>query len=238
MEDLPEEAQVELVKQAKLEALKPEEECSFFAVALVVKGWVRIVPAISDTACAVASAGEIVFTKGNLPDGVALGVVAGDDGAFVAVWDQEALDHATASRPWVQEELRSVADRYQALAGAALGPLGERLDESLRSIVTERCDVRMLLPGEIAMEKGAPVGGLHVVGAGRIEIVQGEGTAVRVLKELAPGDFLFASQVLVASTAPAAARAGTAGALLLFASRHDTHELMAIVPPLVELLAG
>ncbi len=235
---MPDEAQVELVKKARLEALQPEEECSFFAVALVVKGWVRIVPAISDTACAAAAAGEVVFTKGNLPQGVALGVVAGDEGAFVAIWDQDALDAATSSRPWVQEELRAVADRFQALAGAALGPLGERLDESLRSMVTERCDVRLLLPGEVVMDKGATVGGMHVVGAGRIEIVHGEGEATRVLKELAPGEFLFAPQVLVASAAPAMARAGSSGALMLFASRHHTHELMAIVPPLVEILAG
>jgi hypothetical protein len=217
LQDLPDDVQAELVRKAKLEALKPEEECSFFAVALLVKGWARIVPAISDTACAVASAGDVVFTQGNLERGVALSIVAGDEGAFVAVWDQATLDQATASCPWVRDELKAVADRFQALAGAALGPLGERLDETLRAMVTERCDAQYFFPGEMVIEKGTLVGGLRVVGGGRVEIVQGEEPASRVLKEMAPGEFLFAAQVLVGSTA---------------------HELMAMVPPLIEILAG
>ncbi len=59
-----------------------------------------------------------------------------------------------------------------------------------------------------------------------------------MLDELGPGDFIFAAAVLAAGAAPYTARAGSLGALLLHARRHDTHELLVLVPPLVEILSG
>ncbi len=236
LEDLPDEAQAQLAISARLERLGAEEEIGNFAVALVVSGWVSIMPAIADASCAKAGTADVVFTQGTLEEGIALRVVAGEDDTVVAVWETAAIDAATADCPWVADELRAVADRFQALAGAAMGELGDRFDDTLRATVTDRCEVRTLLPGERIVEQGKPVPGLFIVGGGRVEIV-GEGAA-EPSDELGPGDFVFSAQVLSASPAPAGARAGKDGALVLFAERHAAHELMLSVPPLLEILAG
>jgi len=234
LQDLPADAQAGLAEKARVEVLGPDEEIGGFAVALVLEGDVRIMPSIADVACAFAAKGEVVFTSGSLEDGVMLRVVAGDAGARVALWDPDALAEATASCPWVADELRLVADRYQALAGATMGAMGDRLDDALRSMVTSRCDVRLLLGGEVLLEPGKPVDGMYIVGAGRLElVVEGD-----VVDELGPGDFLFAEQILAAGGAPSVARAGKTGALLLFAPRMTAHELLVSVPPLLEILAG
>ena len=234
LQDLPEEAQLELVKQVRIEELGPEEEVSSFAVALVLEGWVNIMPTVADAACARAQRGEVVFTRGTLDERVALRVVSGHDQTRVAVWEEQALTAATADCPWVADELRLVADRYQALAGACMGPMGDRLDDSLRSMVTGKCEVKRLLPGETILEQGRPMSGLYIVGSGRIE-VQREGVAA---EELGPGEFVFAAEMLGGGAAPATARAGGGGALVLFAERRVAHELMVVVPPLLEILAG
>src|SRR5690606_29767291 len=142
LQDLPEDAQWELVEAARIELLATEEELSRFAVALVLDGWVSILPAVADAACARAERGEVVFTSGNLDEGVELRVVSGTEQTELAVWDQAALDRATAACPWVADDLRTVADRFQALAGAAMGKMGDRLDDSLRTLVTDRCQVQ------------------------------------------------------------------------------------------------
>lgn len=227
-EDLPDEAQALLASRAKLEVLQPDEEVSFFAVALVVKGDAAVVPAISDTPCGYASRGDVIFTQGNLPEGVALGVSAGPDGAAVATWDQEALDGATAECPWVADELREVADRFQAMAGATMGVLGERLDESLLASVFAKCQVRLYFEGDVVFESGAPVQGLFIVGAGRL--VAGD-------EELGPGDLVFPACTPANAAAPATVAAGAGGALLLHVGSHETHELMMMVPPLLEILS-
>jgi len=171
-----------------------------------------------------------------LQEGVALRLVATAPDTQVAVWDVAAIEPPLADCPWVLEELQTVADRYQALVGVAMGPMDERLDDSLRGMVLSRCRLVRLLPGEVLVEKGKPVGGLFIVGAGRIELGPDESAGSE--GELGPGDFLFAPQVLAAGAAPTAARAGAGGALLMAADRHAAHELMLSVPPLLELLAG
>jgi CRP-like cAMP-binding protein len=114
-----------------------------------------------------------------------------------------------------------------------MGLLGERLDDSMRTMVTERAEVKLLLPGEVIFERGKPVVGLHVVGAGSVELVN-EGAAER---NLGPGELLFSSAVLAHEPAPALARAGAHGALVLYWDRMTTHELVVSVPPLLELVA-
>jgi hypothetical protein len=76
-----------------------------------------------------------------------------------------------------------------------------------------------------------------VLGAGRIDLVAGHGGEERLERQLSPGDFLFAPQILLAAPAPLTARAGSAGALVLFAERRVAHELMVWVPPLLEILS-
>jgi len=234
LEDLPPEGQVSLVRQATIEKLNTDEEVSSFGLALVVRGAVNVMPTVADAACARAVKGEIVWSQGNLDEGVALRLVATEDATEIAVWDASVLNAEVRDLPWVVDDLKALADRFQALAGVAMGPMGERLDDALRTMITDRCEVKRLLPGEELVERGKPVGGMFIMAAGRVEIADDE----TVLSELGPGDFLFASQVLSGGAAPHSARAGKGGALVLFAGRHVAHELLLSVPPLLEIFAG
>ena len=238
LEDLPPESQAELASLAKLERLEAEQEVGAFAVALVVEGSVALMPTVADVPIGRAAAGDVVFTHGTLEEAIALRVVAAEGGAVVALWDKAAWEHVTSDCPWVADELRLVADRFQALAGAAMGELGERFDESLRAAVTDRCEVKALLPGELLVSAGSSVPGMHIIGGGRIELVTGEGGAAEVADELGPGDFLFPQQVLSAGKATHSARAGAGGALVLSTDRMTAHELLVSVPPLIEILAS
>jgi CRP-like cAMP-binding protein len=192
-----------------------------------------VAPTIADAVVGWASEGQTVFSRGNLDANVALRAVAGPEGAEVAVWQPEHFEDALAKCPWVADELRSIADRFQALAGAAMGPLGERLDDAMRAMVTERSEVRLLLPGEEIFELGKPVVGLYVVGAGEVWLVR-DGS---IKRKLGPGELLFPSAVLSHEPAPALARAGASGALVLYFDRMVTHELVVSVPPLLEIIA-
>jgi hypothetical protein len=232
--DLPASALDKLVTQAKIERLEAGEEASFFSVALVLEGWVSLMPAIAESACATAVVGEVVFTEGTLDNGLMLRVVAGQDHVVVATWDSAAIAEATITCPWIADDLKLLADGFQALAGACLGPLGDRLDDSLRSIVTSRCEIRTLLPGEQLCAAKKPVPGMHIVGGGEVELVDENG---RVVKTHGTGEFLFATQVLAGGGAPFLARAGSHGALVLFAPRMSAHELLVSVAPLLEILA-
>jgi hypothetical protein len=236
-EDFPPETQLAMARAARVDELGVEEEVSGFGLALVLHGGVNVMPAIADVACGTAVARDLIYGRGTLAEGVALRLVAMAPETKVAVWDFETIEPPLADCPWVQEELQAVADRYQALAGVSMGPMGERLDDSLRGMVLSRCQLVRLLPGELLVEKGKPVGGLYIVGAGRIELGN-DAESAGSEGELGPGDFLFAMQVLAAGAAPTAARAGSTGALLMMADRHAAHELMVSVPPLLELLAG
>ena len=234
LEDVPPEGQAILAREARIERLGADEEIGTFGLALVVKGGVKVMPAIADLACARATKGDIVWSEGNLEDGVVLRLVAAEDATEVAVWDTELLKSIVRDYPWVLEDLKNLADRFQALAGVAMGPMGERLDDSLRAMVTERCEIKRLLPGELLTTKGKPVGGMYIMSAGRLEIMAGDA----VESELGPGDFLFGAQVLSNGAAPADARAGKGGALVLFATRSVAHDLLLSVPPLIEIFAS
>ena len=234
LEDVPPEGHAILAREARIERLSEDEEISSFGLALVVRGSVKVMPAIADLSCARAAKGDIVWSEGNLEDGVALRLVAAEDGTEVAVWDAELLKSIVRDYPWVVEDLRGLADRFQALAGVAMGPMGERLDDSLRAMVTDRCEVKRLLPNELLTQHGKPVGGMYIMAAGRLEIMAGD----EVDDELGPGDFLFGAQVLSNGAAPADARAGKGGALVLFAPRSIAHDLLLSVPPLLEIFAS
>ena len=233
--DLPEDSHRLLRQRARIERMGTGEDLSFFSVVLVLEGWVKLMPAIADVTCANATAGEVVFTQGTLDDGVALRVVAGQNGTTLATWDRQTFNAITDSCPWVADELRLIADSFQALAGTTLGMLGERLDDALREVVTSRCKVLTLLPHEILVSAGNTVPGMHIVGAGLVEILDATGTLVSTST---PGDFLLTAQVLAGGASPHTARAGSSGALVLFAPRIVAHELLVSVPPLLEILAG
>lgn len=234
LEDVPPEGQAILAREARVERLKQDEEISSFGLALVLRGSVKVMPAIADLACARVGKGDIVWSEGNLEDGVVLRLVAGEEATEVAVWDAELLKSIVRDYPWVVEDLKALADRFQALAGVAMGPMGERLDDSLRAMVTDRCEVKRLLPNELLTSKGKPVGGMYIMAAGRLEVMAGD----QVESELGPGDFLFGPQVLSNGAAPADTLAGRGGALVLFAPRSIAHELLLSVPPLLEIFAS
>jgi CRP-like cAMP-binding protein len=229
-EDLPEEMQRLIVSTAELTTLGADDEVGSFGAALVTRGKVGIMPAVADVAAAVAGPGEVVFTRGTLAEKIPLRVVALEDGTVVASWTAAVLESAFADCPWVADELRQVADRFQALAGATLGLLGERLDETVRELVFSRLEVKAYAPGEIIVSSGKVIPGLHIVGGGRVEL---DGSS-----DVSPGEFLFAAEVLGGGKARVSARAGKAGALILFAPRGVAHELIVSVPPLLEILAG
>jgi CRP-like cAMP-binding protein len=233
-EDLPEEVQLQLAHSSRVETLAAGEEVGLFGAAIITHGQVNVLPAFADEAGAVASQADVIFTRGSLEDSIALRVVAKVDGTRVAVWDPQPLADAIDACPWVHDELRMIADRFLALCGATLGPLGERLDESLRSAVFQRLEVRTFGPGEELTTEGKALPGLFVIGGGRVDIVKGG----EVREQKSPGDFLFAMAIMGGSKSPATARAGEQGALALFASRAVAHELMISVPPLLEVLAG
>lgn len=234
LQDLPEDAQAALVAGAQCRDLALQEEVNSFGVALVLRGTVEIMPAVADASCAQARRGEVVFTRGTLEDAVALRVVASAPGTRVAIWSDEQLSEATAACPWVADELASVADRYQALAGAVMGPLGDSLDAMFRGMVLDKCTVRRFDAEDVVLEAGKPVDGLYIVGAGWLELLGPDG---KVAQELGPGDFLFPETLLAPGAASATVRVGRRGALVLYASRMDAHELIATCPPFIELLA-
>jgi hypothetical protein len=233
LEDLPPETQEELARRARVEELAPDQEVSNFGLALVTRGQVVVMPTIAEGASGYAGRGEPVFSRGTLSEGVPLRAVALAEGADVAVWRPEDFEHVLATCPWVADELRAVADRFQALAGAAMGPLGDRLDDNMRTMLTDRCELRVLLAGDVLIEEGKTPGGLYILGGGRLEVVSGGNVA----QELGPGDLPFASSVLTRAKATATVRAAPGGALVLFADRMATHELVVSVPPLLELLS-
>jgi hypothetical protein len=233
LEDLPPETQSGLAAIAGVEVLAAEQEVSGFGLALVIRGSVLVMPTIAEGACGRAGKGEPVFSRGTLAAGVSLRVVAEAQGAEVAVWLPDDIEQVLVTCPWVADELRAVADRYQALAGAAMGTLGERLDDSMRSMLTDRCELKVLLAGDVLIEEGKVPDGLYIVGGGALELVAGGA----VQQTLGPGDLPFPSSVLTHERASATVRATASGALVLHADRMTTHELIVSLPPLLELLS-
>jgi hypothetical protein len=122
------------------------------------------------------------------------------------------------------------------MVGAAMGPMGEKLDEQLRGMVLDRCSVKLLLPGEAVAEAGKPLAGMTIVGAGRLTSFDKQGQELPEA-ELGPGDFVFPKEMLGAAKAPATVRASQTGALIVFADRKTAHELLMSVPPLIEVLS-
>jgi CRP-like cAMP-binding protein len=224
-----------LARRAVVHTLAPEEEVSGFALALILNGSVGVMPTIVDFACARAAKGDIVPAQCSLREVIPLRLVAASEDTRVATWDERVLTAALSDCPWVVDELRLSADRFQALSGVSVGPMGDRLDDMLRAMVTDRCQIKLLLAGEEIVKKGKPVGGMYILGGGRIELLDANGA---VKEELGPGDFLFAAQILAGGGAPASARAGEGGALVLFADRLTAHELLVSVPPLLEIFAS
>ena len=234
--DLPDDARDALAAAAVVQDLGRDEEVSGFALAYVIDGSVDLAATIVDASALKLDAGAVLRSRGTIEHAAPMRLVALSERATVATWDERAVDEAFRTCPWVEDELRAAGDRLQALIGATMGPLGDRLDPTLRAQVTGRLAVRALAEHEVFALRGAPIPGLLVVGAGELELVGEDGSPNGTL--LRAGDFLFPNEVLGAAPAPATVRASTGGALILLAERKLAQELLVTCPPLLEVFAG
>ncbi len=236
LSDLPDDARDAFAGAAKVHDLGREDEVSGFALALVVEGSVELMATIIDTPAQRLDAGAILRSRGTIEHAASMRLVGASDRARVATWDDRAVADAFNSCPWVEDDLRAAGDRHQALVGVTMGPLGERLDPTLRADVTNRLALRVLAEHEVCAARGTPVPGLLVVGAGELELLGDDGTPNGTV--LAAGEFLFAAEALRAAPAPNTVRAAKGGALVLFAERGLAQELLVTCPPLLEIFAG
>ncbi|KYF92259.1 hypothetical protein BE17_31910, partial [Sorangium cellulosum] len=232
--DLPEEMHEELARAAHVGDLAPDEELAVDGAALVLSGSAAVCANIVDMPAERAAIRTLVPARGTLEEGIPLRVVAAAGGARVAIWNQTTIDNALRTCPWVLDELRTVADRLQSLAGATMGPLGE-LEETLLRRVLGRLRVRGLEPGEQLIHAGNPMPGLVIIGAGALELV--DERSHDTLGAARPGELLFASELLGGQPAPSIARAAGGGALVLIADHPVLRELFESTPELLSILA-
>ena len=231
--DLPEEAQAALASTGQLLTLASGQEVVLReGAALITRGTVHVTLTYSDVSAARVGAGAVVAARGSVEAGP-LRLIADSSQTHIVTWSEEKLMQAMRDCPWVVDDLRLLADRFQAHASAGLGPLGERLDDALRAAVYERLQVRVLSPQEFVAERGKPLKGLFVVAVGELEV-----SSDASHRPIRAGEFLFPSCVIGAEPAPHDVKAGPKGGLVLFATRPVAHELMMSVPPLLEILAS
>lgn len=232
--DLPDDARAEFAAAGEVHVLSEGEEVAGFALAYVVEGWFDVAATMVDAAAVRLAEGAVLRSRGTTNEGVPMRIIAGEPRGVVATWSGDAVETAFSNCPWVEEDLRAASDRVMMLVGITIGPLGERLDQSIREEIVGRLTVKPLVPGEIIVNKGEPVPGLLLVGVGEIELVDGDD----VKGIVGSGDFLFATEVLSQGAAPYTARAGAGGALAMFGNRAIAQELMVTCPPLLEVFAG
>ena len=238
LQDLPEAAQDELWKLARVTALTlgdPVPPCAMFRV---LEGWIDITPATSEYQCGRAASGDVVFTEGTRGRATALRFAAGTSPTVIARWNVEALSSVIRMCPWVEDELRMFGDHLQARAGAVLGKLGSELGETARFVFLDACHLLCVLPWENLMPVGAATDRLHVVGAGNVELLSPSHDEEIVTGELSPGEFVAAQAVLEGKPGTTSVRAGADGALLLYVSRAKLRKLRSIIPGLPALLSA
>jgi len=231
--DLPDDARAAFAAAAEVSVLGEGEEVSSFALAYILSGTVDVAATMVDAPAARLAAGAVLRSRGTTAEGVPMRLIGVSSGV-VATWTDAEVKEAFRTCPWVEEDLRVAADRLQTLVGVTIGPLGERLDASIREEIIGRLTMRTLAAGEIVVTAGEQMPGLLLVGVGELELVNGDAIAGTV----GSGEFLFPTEVLGGGDAPHTARAGPGGALILFGDRHIAQELLVTCPPLLEVFAG
>jgi hypothetical protein len=221
-----------LFRTATIETLAAEEEVKLSGLVLIIEGQGAAQATVTDAVAGVLKAGEAIYSKSSIPETLSLRLVAEADPTKIAVWDQATVEDVLSASPGLIDKLKLASDRVQAIAGCTMGPLGERLDDGLRTVAIDRLEVRVLQPNEVIAEAGQPVPGMVIVGVGSVELDPNGGS------RFGPGDFVFATEVLGAEAAPSTARAGAKGAIILFGARALAHELLVSCPPLLEIFAG
>ncbi len=236
LSDLPDDARAAFADAATVQTLAREDEVSGFALALVLEGSVDLSATIVDAAAQRLNAGAVLRARGTIEPFSPVRLVGASETARVATWNEQAVTEAFRTCPWVEDELRAAGNRQQALVGITMGPLGERLDPSLRADVMSRLQLRALAEHEVITTRGSPTVGLLVVGGGELEFLSEDGTPNGTV--LRPGEFLFPNESLRAAPAPSTVRAARGGALVLLAERGVAQELLVTCPPLLEIFAG
>lgn len=231
--DMPEETRTRFKGEAIIHALKADEEVSGFGLAWVIEGQVAVMAVISDMAAVRLDAGAVLRSRGTVDERVPLRLVCTSPTARVAVWSEDSVLRSFEALPWVEDELRETADRVHALIGATLGSLGDAFGQAMFDEVTTRLDPRRFVEGETIVEAGAELPGLIILGVGVIELLDAEGS---VTDTLDVGMILFGAALLSMEAAPASARAGKGGAVVLMVDRMTAQEMIVTIPPLLEQL--
>ncbi len=236
LSDLPDDARDAFAAAATVQTLRREDEVSAFALALVLEGDVDVAATIVDAPAQRMGAGAVVRARGTIEQFAAVRLIGATETSRVATWDEQAVTEAFRTCPWVEDELRAAGNRLQALVGITMGPLGDRLDPSLRADVMSRLQLRALAEHEVIATRGGATVGLLLVGGGELELLGEDGNPSGTV--LGPGEFLFPNESLRAAPAPSTVRASTGGALVLLAERGVAQELLVTCPPLLEIFAG
>ena len=231
--DLPDDARAAFAAAAAVSVLGEGEEVSSFALAYILSGTVDVAATMVDAPAARLAAGAVLRSRGTTDEGVPMRLIGVSSGV-VATWTDAEVREAFRTCPWVEEDLRVAADRLQTLVGVTIGPLGERLDASIREQIIGRLTMRTLTAGEVVVTAGEQMPGLLLVGVGELELVDGD----RIAGTVGSGEFVFPTEVLGGGDAPYTARAGPGGALILFGDRRIAQELLVTCPPLLEVFAG
>lgn len=226
---LPDEARASLSALVSIATLARGEEQTAGALSLVLSGEVTVSASVVDAVALTVRSGELLCTQGTLDAHLGIRIIAASDTVFVASWTEEAMMAAFASSPSFEQGLRRKGNRTQAICGATIGPLGERLDASLLDNVTTRLDAIPYIANSVVVEAGAHPG-IILVGAG--EVKADDGTV------FTSGDFIFPELVLGGGKSTQSVRAAEGGATVLVGDRSVVQELLATSPTLIEILAG
>jgi hypothetical protein len=232
--DLPDDARTAFAAAATRHALAEGEEIGTFALAYVISGAFDVAATVVDAPAVRLGAGAVLRSRGTTEEGIPMRLISAAGDGVVATWSDESVEAAFRTCPWVEEDLCAAADKVQTLVGITIGPLGERLDMSIREVILSRLTMRPLAPSEVVVQAGEAVPGLLLVGVGELELVNGD----EVSGVVGSGEFLFPTEVLGAGSAPVTARAGRGGALVMFGDRGVAQELLVTCPPLLEVFAG
>jgi hypothetical protein len=232
--DMPDETREAFAAAATLHELNEGEEIATFALAYVVRGAFEVAATMVDAAAGRLEMGQVLRSRGTTEENVPIRMISTSGSGVVATWSDTSVEEAFRTIPWVEDDLRAAADKMQTLVGITIGPLGERLDMSIREQVVSKLKMRPLIPAEIVVNKGESVPGLLLVGIGELELMKGD----EVTGVVGSGEFLFPTEVLGMGDAPFTARAGKGGALVMFGDRGVAQELLVTCPPLLEVFAG
>lgn len=232
--DMPDDVREAFAAAATTHELNEGEEIATFALAYVIQGTFEVAATMVDAAAGRLETGQVLRSRGTTEENVPIRMIAAGGSGVVATWSDTSVEEAFRTIPWVEDDLRAAADKMQTLVGITIGPLGERLDMSIREQVISKLKMRPLIPAEIVVNKGETVPGLLLVGIGELELMKGD----EVAGVVGSGEFLFPTEVLGMGDAPLTARAGKGGALVMFGDRGVAQELLVTCPPLLEVFAG